>query len=105
MKMLVTSIFSFPTMFSKVFFFRVVKSQNCLVKSKSVYLVCLRRKKGILCGFQVKCTAHDLQNPGFFMGVSFGKSLQSHCLVRVKPRKHEYVRCYHYISEILLKKA
>ena len=32
-KMLVTSIFSFPTMFSKGFFYRFVKCRNCVVKS------------------------------------------------------------------------
>ena len=30
--MLVTSIFSFPAIFSKDFFYRVVKTRECLVK-------------------------------------------------------------------------
>ena len=32
-KLLVTSIFYFPTIFSKAFCFKVVKSQDCVVKS------------------------------------------------------------------------
>ena len=32
-KMLVTSIFSFPTMFSEGFLYKVVKSRDCVVKS------------------------------------------------------------------------
>ena len=37
-KMLVTSIFSFSTLFSKAFFFRVVKSLDCVVKSLRIYI-------------------------------------------------------------------
>ena len=90
-RMLVTSISSFPTMYSSL-----IKTYLWVPQPSSV-VRCLAPNTGVL-GSNLTGFSE------FFVGVSLGKTLQSPSLVLVKPRKDmNNVSCHCDMTEILLK--